>query len=58
MEVPKWDPYQWDPFEMAAKRGSVNGLRALVEIYECDTSQTALIEARLRVGDFYVRLCN
>ncbi|CAI7610632.1 unnamed protein product [Penicillium glandicola] len=63
VEVHEWDPYQWDSFEMAAKNGSIDTLRALVEIYESDTSQTELIEARLRskkirllnVACFYAR---
>jgi hypothetical protein len=48
IEVHEYDPYRWDPFEMAAKNGSVDALAALVEIYQSDTSQKESIEARLR----------
>ncbi|KAJ5761805.1 uncharacterized protein N7511_005187 [Penicillium nucicola] len=46
--VHEFDPDRWDPFEIAAKKGSIDALRALQEIYQSDTSQTESIEARLR----------
>lgn len=48
VETDQWNPNVWDPFELAAENGCIDALRALVEIYKSDPSQTEPLHARLR----------